>query len=191
MSELLGRIARIQVHRRRVQVGTMYWPEVLESVERGAIDAGGMTGWDGEAWLLDVHHVAYPMEREKAPRALSIGFTAHYELMRERFGERAADGVAAENVIVETDDRVQLEDVATGIAIQTESGPQIELAGPAVAKPCRQFTSYLLGLPEMALREQIQDELEFLGEGMRGFVMAAPEVAAPVEFAVGDEVWTQ
>ncbi len=190
MSELLGRITRIQVHRRRVKVGTMYWPEVLAPVERGAIDAGGMTGWDGEAWLLDVHHVAFPMAREKPPRALSIGFTAHYDLMRERYGERAAEGVAAENIIVETDHRVGLEDVAAGLVIQTESGSNIELVGPSVAQPCRQFTSYLLGLPEMALREQIRDELEFLGEGMRGFVMAAPEVAAPVEFAVGDEVWT-
>jgi hypothetical protein len=149
-----------------------------------------MTGWDGSAWLLDVHHVAYPMERQGAPRALSIGFTGHYDLMRERFGDRVSDGVAAENVIVENDRRVRFGDVAAGLVIQTENGPQIELAGAAVAKPCRQFTSYLLGLSEMASRDQIEEDLDFLGEGMRGFVMAAPEVAAPVEFAVGDEVWT-
>jgi hypothetical protein len=190
MSELLGRITRIQVHRRHVQVGPDYRPEGLVAVKRGAIDSGGMTGWDGEAWLLDVHHVAYPMERNGAPRALSMGFTGHYDLMRERFGDRAADGVAAENIIVDAEGRVRLEDVAEGLVIQTQGGSHVELADPRVAEPCRQFTSYLLGLPEMALREQIQDDLEFLGEGMRGFVMAAPEVAAPVEFAVGDEVWT-
>lgn len=190
MSELLGRVARIQVHRRRVQAGPTYRPEMLAAVERGAVDAGGMTGWDGEAWLLDVHHMAYPMERDVAPRALSIGFTGHYDLMQERFGDRVTDGVAAENVIVDNDSRVRFEDVAGGIVIQTSDGSHIDLVDPRIAKPCRQFTSYLLGLPEMAMREQIQDELEFLGEGMRGFVMAAPEVAAPVEFAVGDEVWT-
>lgn len=190
MSELLGRIARIQVHRRRVQVGETYNPGALCAVERAAVDAGGMTGWDGEAWLVDVHHLAYPTERDGAPRALSMGFTGHYNLMRERFGDRVVPGVAAENVIVENEGRVVVDDVAGGLMIATAEGSEIHLDGPKVAKPCRQFTSYLLGLPEMAMREQIQDELGFLGAGMRGFVMAAPEVINPVEFSVGDEVWT-
>src|SRR2546426_4214324 len=41
-------------------------------------------------------------KNEDGAHGVSIGFTTHYALMRERFGDRLTPGCAGENVLVET-----------------------------------------------------------------------------------------
>jgi hypothetical protein len=64
----------------------------------------------------------------------------------------------------------------------------VELVGPRVAAPCLEFTSYLLGLPERASRDNVSGELEFLDGGTRGFLLDVGRVREPLRVAVGDEV---
>jgi len=65
----------------------------------------------------------------------------------------------------------------------------VPLTGARVARPCRQFTSFLLGRPDVAPRDEIAAELEFLDDGMRGFILATDLVERPARVHVGDDVW--
>ena len=189
MPELLGEVARLQVHRSAVKADEVYDPAPLVSVGLASFDTGGMLGWDGSAWLVDNHHASYPGSGESIRRAVSIGFTSHYDAMYRRFGERVTPGIAAENIIVETGSLIPLDRIAGGIEIHTADGERLAFGDPLVAAPCREFTSCLLGLPRRAEREEIADDLEFLGDGMRGFVFGCQTVVQPVRVAVGDRVY--
>jgi hypothetical protein len=137
--------------------------------------------------VLDVHHRAHPEARGEGRRAVSLGFAGHYRLMAERFGEVPL-GVAAENLVLDTDARVTEADLAGMVVITGDHG-EVALSGARVARPCRQFTSFLLGRLDVAPREEIAAELEFLGDGIRGYILGTDLVDRPVPVRVGDEVW--
>jgi hypothetical protein len=187
---LLGPIVRIQVHRSSVKQGRIYDPAPLLAVERAAVTDGGLVGWSGDAWIVDNHHPAHPGGGSSPGRALSVGFTAHYDLMQGRFGsDTATIGAAAENVIVRTETPVTLDVLAGGLVIRAADGSEQPLLSPAVAEPCVEFTAYLLGLPNTAPRDGIGDDIKFLRRGMRGFVAALPEGLGRFEFGVGAQVF--
>jgi len=189
MSELLGPIVRLQVHRNAVKANEAYDPKPLVSVDLASFDAGGMIGWDGTAWLVDNHHRSHPDGGDAPRRSLSIGFTSHYDAMEERFGTTVQPGIGAENVIIDVDDLVPLERLQGGIEIRTHSGDVVTLRQPLVAAPCREFTSYLLGLGRRAERAEVAADLEFLSAGMRGFVFGSQTVTSKVTVAMGDEAY--
>ena len=58
-----------------------------------------------------------------------------------------------------------------------------------VANPCREFTSYLLGLGHAADQDEVADDRRFLRHGMRGYIFSAADVSQPIEIATGDEVF--
>jgi hypothetical protein len=148
-----------------------------------------MIGWDGSAWLLDNHHRAYPEGRPAERRAVSVGFSAHYAAMRGRFGDTVVAGIAAEDIIIDAGDAMSLEQLRPGIEIRSSTGAALTLRDPLVATPCREFTSCLLGLPERGSREELDDDLAFLDDGMRGFVFGTSTIAEPIVIAVGDPVY--
>ena len=189
MSELLGTITRLQVHRAAVKANERYDPAPLLAVDRASIDEGGLIGWDGQSWVMDNHHRAYPGNAGGWRRALSVGFTSHYSAMAARFGATVVPGIAAENIIVETPERIEPAAVEPGLEIHTRSGVKLALSEPLVAAPCREFTSCLLGLSARAERETISDELAFLDGGMRGFVFGCRHVGEPVTIHIGDDVY--
>src|SRR5216110_2490840 len=117
----LGRIVRLQIQRSSLKTGDkptrVYDPMPLLAVDRLALGPDGALGEgpDG-SWLVDVHHRAHPRTKnEDGAHGVSLGFTAHYALMRDRFGERITLGCAGENIIVETEHRIAFEDLAGGV----------------------------------------------------------------------------
>jgi hypothetical protein len=137
--------------------------------------------------VLDVHHDAHPERRGDGRRALSIGFTGHYRLMAQRFGEVPL-GVGAENLVVDVSRRLEPHDLAGEVIVAGCDGP-ISLHGARVAAPCLQFTSYLLGRADVARHGEIAADLEFLSGGMRGFILATDRVPLPMLAHRGDRVW--
>ena len=119
---------------------------------------------------------------------MSIGFTSHYKKMRERFRDIPL-GTAGENIIIAADDTVVLGDLGSRLAIRGADGREAILTKPLVARPCRQFTSFLLQLPYKAEREDIADELEFLDGGTRGFILSVDGMEAPVRVERGDQLY--
>jgi MOSC domain-containing protein YiiM len=185
--DLIGEIVRLQVQRIPIKAkGEGYDPAGIQEVERAAVDAWGMVGWRDDAWIVDVHHKAHPAGRGGGRRPLSIGFTAHYDAMAERF-ETVPLGVAGENIIVDGP-ALTLEDLGEGLVIIGADGTELLLERPRVAAPCLEFTSFMLGLDHVAPLEEIEDPLNDLHDGRRGFIVAADHASGPVEIVVGDRV---
>lgn len=185
----LGAVALLQVHRAPLALDSGYDVSRLVQVEELAVGPLGVAGLHEGGWILDVHHRAHPESRGEGRRALSIGFAGHYRAMAERFGDVPL-GVGAENLVLDTESRVFESDLEGTVVIEGSHG-EIPLTGARVAKPCRQFTSFLLGRGDVAPREEIAAELEFLGDGMRGYILATDAVARPVPVRAGDRVWVE
>jgi hypothetical protein len=187
MSELLGRIIRIQIQAEPLKATGRYDPGHLVVANKAMIGEAGMLISDESGWIVDAHHRAHPRARGGGNRALSVGFTGHYEAMALRF-DSVPVGIAGENIIVDGV-AVGMDEISGGLFIRRPDGAEIELDGPRPAAPCRPFTSFLLGSDDVLERETIQSELEFLSEGTRGFLVSVDTVDGYEEIAVGDEVF--
>jgi hypothetical protein len=184
---VLGVIVRIQIQRSALKSeGRGYDPGPLLAVDEAVLGPLGITGTYGGTRVMDVHHGAHPRARGGGRRSLSIGFTGHYDLMSERFGE-VPPGIAGENLIVGRTGRLYHADLAGTLVIRGRRG-DAAVGGARKATPCREFTSFLLGRDEVAPREEIAADLAFLDEGMRGFILDPSGLSGPFPIRVGDEV---
>jgi hypothetical protein len=184
---LLGPIARLQVQRDSVKSRHAgYDPAPILSVAAAAIGPLGVVGRHDDAWVMDVHHGAHPAGKGGGRRALSVGFTSHYDHMERRFGA-APIGCAGENVIVAADEVIGLCDLAGTIVILAEAG-EVALDGARVATPCVEFTSFMLGREGVAPRDEVADELAFLDGGTRGYILGVAHLDRPMIVRVGDLV---
>ena len=186
----LGRIVRLQIQRSSLKTGDkptrVYDPAPILDVGRLAVGPDGALGEAPEgAWLVDVHHRAHPhTKNEDGGHGVSLGFTSHYSLMRDRFGDRITPGCAGENILVETGGRVGFDDLARGIACIAGDGRElVRLEVLQVAHPCRPFSGWALG--GMVESDVLKETLQFLDDGMRGFYCLG--VGAGI-VAVGDRV---
>ncbi len=174
----LGSLVRLQIQRATLKTGEkpdrVYDPTPLLAVDRLAVGPDGVLGAapDG-SWVVDVHHRAHPATKnEDGLHGISVGFTAHYALMREKFGDRLTLGCAGENLIAATDHPLRLEDLAQGLAIVAPDGRQrVRLRVLNAAQPCRPFTGWALG--RVVASQVLKESLQFLDEGMRGYYCTA------------------
>lgn len=170
----IGRITRLQIQRGSLKTGEKptrrYDPTPLLAVATLHVTPDGALGGcaDGE-WIVDVHHRAHPFTKnEDGLHGISLGFTTHYDAMRERFGERIAVGCAGENIIATADRRFTYDDLAAGVAIVAPDGMErVRLRVLQVAHPCRPFTGWALG--KQVEPEELKQHLQFLDNGTRGF----------------------
>ncbi len=185
----LGRIVRLQIQRSSLKTGEkptrIYDPAPILTVERLALGPDGALGEGGDgSWLVDIHHRAHPRTKnEDGTHGVSLGFTSHYALMRERFGDRIIPGCAGENILVETDGRITLDELAGGVAFVAGGREVARLDVLQVAHPCRPFSGWALG--GMVETEVLKETLQFLDEGTRGFYCAG--VGSGI-VSVGDRV---
>ncbi len=185
--DFVGEIVRLQIQRVPIKVKTIgYLPDEILAVSRASVDSWGMLGWHEGAWVVDAHNRAHPSRRGGGRRPLSIGFTGHYAAMAERFGD-APIGIAGENVIVDGPP-LCLSDLRDGLIVELPDG-ELLLERPRVAAPCVEFTSFMLGLDEVAPVAEIEDALADLHDGRRGFIVAADHASTPVELTLGSRVF--
>lgn len=184
----IGRVVRLQVQRSSLKTGQkpnrVYDPEPLLSVDEIWISPEGILGrGPGGSWVVDVHHRAHPQTKnDDGLHGISVGFTGHYDEMRERFGARIATGCAGENLIAETSGRVPLDRIASGLAVVAPDGRErVRLEVLQVAHPCRPFTGWALG--RQVEPEALKAHLQFLDGGTRGYRC---QTAASGVVAVGD-----
>jgi hypothetical protein len=184
---LLGPIVRIQIQRnplKKRDVG--YDPGPILVVEEAVIGPPGLVGRHKGSWIVDAHHAGHPASRAGGRRPLSVGFTEHYARMARRFGT-APLGCAGENLIVETERRIDPEDLEGVLVVRTADG-EVPLGSARVATPCVEFTSFLLGRDGVAPREEVADDLEFLDGGTRGFIVDLSRVDRSHRVRVGDQL---
>jgi hypothetical protein len=147
--ELIGTIARLQVQRSSLKLGERprrwYDPAPLLAVPSLSLDEFGVVGQVPEGTpVIDVHNRKHPASRHGSGNGISLGFTSHYAQMRRRFGEHIVDGIAGENIIVQTNLVFCAADLAKVIVVETASGP-VTLEGVRVIEPCVEFSRYALG----------------------------------------------
>lgn len=186
----IGPLIRLQIQRSPLKTGQKpdrtYSPAPILAVERLRVTPEGVLGLSAEGtWLVDVHHAAHPATRRREDsNGVSLGFTGHYQRMRERFGDRIAPGCAGENLIAEVADRLTLEDLRGGVAVVGADGRErLRLQVLDVARPCRPFTGWALGT--RVEPEVLKQHLQFLDGGMRGFYCRAVGTG---EVGVGDRL---
>jgi hypothetical protein len=170
----IGMITRLQIQRGSLKTGDKptrrYDPSPLLAVPRLNITPdGALGGSDGGEWIVDVHHRGHPLTKnEDGLHGISLGFTTHYEAMREHFGDRIEVGCAGENIIATADQQVTYDELANGVAILAPDGKErVRLRVLQVAHPCRPFTGWALG--KLVEPEELKKHLQFLDNGTRGF----------------------
>jgi hypothetical protein len=177
----IGQIVRLQIQRQSLKRLLKRQPGARRSPEQFYDPApilAGETLWvahsvaalerDDEV-ILDVHCASHPRSRNRgAGNMLSIGFTAHYDKMRERFGAHLTDGIAGENILVESDGLIGLDDLVGGLVIERENGCRLAFNEVIVAAPCVEFSRFCLG-ERYADPQPTSEALRFLDGGTRGF----------------------
>jgi len=170
----IGTVTRLQIQRDSLKTGEKptrtYDPTPLLAVPALHVSPDGALGASpGGMWVVDVHHRSHPVTKnEDGLHGISLGFTSHYDAMREHFGDRVVMGCAGENIIAISDRQFSYDDLAAGVAILSPEGKErVRLKVLQVAHPCRPFTGWALG--KQVEPEELKKHLQFLDGGMRGF----------------------
>jgi hypothetical protein len=172
----IGTVTRLQIQRGSLKTGEKptrtYDPTPLLAVTDLHVSPDGALGGspgEGGMWVVDVHHRSHPITKnEDGLHGISLGFTSHYDAMREHFGDKVVVGCAGENIIARSDRQFSYDELAAGVAILAPEGKErVRLKVLQVAHPCRPFTGWALG--KTVEPEELKRHLQFLDNGMRGF----------------------
>lgn len=189
--EPLGEIVRLQVQRSSLKVGLKrkwYDPSPILPLPLLSLTTEGVVGLDDETRVIDVHHATHASGKNRGYNPVSVGFSAHYDVMRDRFGAHLEDGVAGETILVGSDRVIGIDDLANGLVIRTREGVTVHLDAFRIAEPCVEFTRHALQWPHDAPSDRtVADGLQFLRGGMRGFY--ATYSGAPARLRIGDTVY--
>ena len=165
----VGHVVKLQIHRRHQRDEGVYRLDPLAEVSTLRLTADGPIGFDGASWIVDCHHRYHPQATSHRPgRALSIGFTSHYEDIWKRFTPIPL-GASGENVIVSSDAVISEAELDGGIRFGTTQA-SIQVSDARIAEPCVAFTRLVTGRAEASAPELAEDR-ERLRNGIRGFVM--------------------
>lgn len=123
--------------------------------------------------VLDIHHLDHPDKEYDDDDLVCIGFSAHYDKMRERFGDHLVYGSAGENIIIKAPDEIWLSDLGNQIGIENqETGQMLVLDQIQVANPCEEFSHFVAQMEQERLpASDLKEILQFLEHGRRGFLM--------------------
>jgi hypothetical protein len=197
----LGKVKLVQVQPSELIIetpsGYFYDASRRVEVDRLLITALGIeaTTEEGEH-VLDIHHINHPDKAYDDDDLVCIGFTSHYEAMRERFGEHMVDGIAGENIIIEYDQEIWTDDLGQKIVIESaETGHKTLFDLVSFAPPCSEFSHFAANSQHEQLpAATLKSTLQFLNNGRRGFllVLTAGQESATVQpgdrvFIVGKE----
>jgi hypothetical protein len=197
IGHIIGRITLLQVQRSvlavRKRLGGYYDPAPLVVVESLQVSPAGVVGIAaGGSQVMDIHHMQHPDSHNvKGINGISLGFTSHYQSMREKLGNHLVDGIAGENILVEADAILTLADLGERLAIQNQhTGQLLYLSGLQVAAPCVEFSQFAAnhGMPLPA--QQLKETLQFLDDGRRGFYARMEDQPELMTIQAGDQVFT-
>jgi len=192
----IGQVKQVQAQPSALKLGSRphkyYDPTPLLIVKSLLISPEGIIGvnTDGNE-VLDVHHIQHPKSRNiEGKNGVSIGFTSHYQNIRNRLNPELKDGCAGENILVETDCSFTLGDLGKLIAIQSAAtGNILYLARLMVAAPCVEFTQYAANAGMPLPPQELQAALKFLDKGQRGFYATPANSKAQMSVEAGDKVF--
>ena len=199
MSEIireLGQVKLVQVQPDGLIIetpsGYFYDASRLVKVDSLSITSLGIEADTAEGeHVLDIHHIDHPNKAYDNDDLVCIGFTSHYQAMRDRFGEHMVDGIGGENITIEYEQEVWLEDLGQQIAIQNAgTGRMARLDVLSFAAPCAEFSHFAAGSQRKQLpAAELKSTLQFLGNGRRGFLLVFSDNQEPATVRSGDRVF--
>lgn len=189
--ELIGTVTRLQIQESSLKVGDTprrYDPAPLRAVPELVVTRAGASFVDETGTtIIDVHNVGHPASKNRATNGVSLGFTSHYAAMRERFGDHLSDGIAGENILIETARTFAESDLSGGVIVEND-GQHLPLTGVIIAAPCVEFTRFALRFPDDAKPDKtVTEGLQFLHNGVRGFYASID--GEPATIQLGDRVF--
>ncbi len=186
MPSTIGPIVLLQVQRGALKVGEKgakrYHTDPIIGVPRLRVTRDGAVGLAADGDILDAHHRDHPLHKnDDGVHGLSVGFTAHYGVMQQRFGPHLTLGAAGENLVVETARRIALADVEHGLVVLDAAGAEKgRLTAIEIAHPCKAFTGFALR-HETVPPDAFKQSLQFLDGGLRGFYCTWADAPAVLE----------
>jgi len=192
----IGHITLLQVQRSSLKLGkrlkTYYDPTPLLAVESLRLTPRGVfgIGEDGSE-VMDLHHIDHPETHNvRGVNGISIGFTSHYQSMREAYGEHLVNGIAGENMLIEADTIMTLKDLGGRLAIALQkTGQFVYLTGLKVAAPCIEFSQFAANHGTPLPPDKLKATLQFLNDGRRGFYAIVEDAPEELIVRVGDKVF--
>lgn len=141
--------------------------------------------------VLDIHHINHPDKKYGDNDLICIGFTSHYDAMREKFGEHMLNGTAGENIIIDYSEEVWPADLSKKLGIENQDSDEMAiLEVKRFAAPCVEFSQFCIGNQYEKLPATKQKEiLKFLGNGRRGFLLVLDNKHNVVTVRSGDKVF--
>jgi len=141
--------------------------------------------------VMDIHHENLPSSHIYIGiNGCSLGFTSHYQAMRSKLGEHLVDGIAGENIVVESNTSHSLSDLGEWLAIQNQqTGQFVYLAGLKVAAPCVAFSLFAANHGKPLSAAKLKETLQFLNGGTRGFYARMEELPTAAKVQAGDRVF--
>lgn len=176
----IGTVRFVQVQREplktRINADRVYRPEGLEQVQALHMTPDGIVGIraDGEQ-VLDAHHKDHPNSRFRGANGISIGFTAHYERMRSRFGGHVTDGIAGENIIAAAEFPFMEGDLRGGLVFENPDGTRCRFRLNKAMAPCDEFSHFVHQAGNRLPPDVLKETLQFLDGGRRGFTLLLDE----------------
>jgi hypothetical protein len=142
-------------------------------------------------YVLDIHHIKHPKKAYDNNDLVSIGFTAHYQAMRDRFGEHMVDGIAGENIIIDYEHEVWPEDLGEQLIIEEgETGRKVQYDVVQFAPPCEEFSHFAADSQDRRLPPaKLKSTLQFLGNGRRGYLLVLSPSQEAASVQPGDRVF--
>lgn len=192
----LGRVVLTQVQPSRLTIegekGWYYDPTPLIEVACLEITPKGIMAETphGER-IMDVHHIDHPKTRFKGENDVSIGFTAHYDVIREKFGDHMKYGLAGENIVIEFEEEVWIDDLGEQLAFaDSRTSEMAYLDVNKFAAPCEEFSHFTANSQHERLpAAKLKETLQFLGNGRRGFYLSISEGQEMITVHPGDKVF--
>jgi hypothetical protein len=172
--------------------GYFYDPSRRVEVERLKITPQGIEAVSPLGGrVLDIHHKDHPETRYLGGDDVSINFTSHYAAMRAEFGEHMVDGIAGENIIIESEQEVWLIDLNQQIIIENpDSKGRVLLDVEDFAAPCEEFSHFAARSQHERLpADQLKATLQFLNNGRRGFLLVISKGQTEAIVQPGDQVY--
>jgi len=192
----LGRVKLVQVQPSGLIIetpsGYFYDASRRVEVDRLIITSQGIEATTPEdEHVLDIHHIDHPKKAYGDDDLVSIGFTSHYDAMRARFGEHMKDGIAGENIVIESEGEIWLEDLGKQVFIQNQDTQcTVLLDVVSFAAPCAEFSHFAARSQHTPLpAPELKTTLQFLNNGRRGFLLVLSDDQEPAIVQVGDKVF--
>lgn len=193
--QLIGRIKLVQIQRSSLKAGQRpkryYDPAPLLEVARLRLTPTGVVGVTADRHeLIDVHNTAHPeTKNQRGLNDISFGFTSHYAAMRAEFGPHLTEGIAGENILIESNHVFTLDNLGAELTIECADGRLVQLTDLLVAAPCVEFSRFAQISDRPLAAEELRTTLQFLNDGMRGFyARLANEQRGPI-VQPGDRVY--